>query len=218
MRFEASLSTTTGGAAAASSKTVMWIVVGLLAAGAALAVWALARSTPEAPEPGPAVYVDAASVEPDASQEDPVQPAVDVPHLPLSPQGPIGAMSTAPTAAVPLPSASARRPRAGRRIREKTKAPPKAAPGQPDTLAAEMEATNAAKQALATNPREALRLAQKADIAFPNGVFGPEREGIVVLALFGVGSDPRALRLGLQYLERHPKGAYAQRIRAALEK
>ena len=81
-----------------------------------------------------------------------------------------------------------------------------------------MRATHAAKTKLAADPSEALRLARAASKAYPKGVFGPEREGIIVLALFATGADDEAIRQAHAYLRRHPRGAHAARIRAALQK
>lgn len=78
-----------------------------------------------------------------------------------------------------------------------------------------MKATNAAKRALATDPARALRLVRDADATFAGGVFGPERAGIAVLALLGSGDVSQARRKAAAYLRKHPKGAYARRIRRA---
>jgi hypothetical protein len=85
-----------------------------------------------------------------------------------------------------------------------------------DALAREMAATAAAKRALATDPARALELVAEADRTFAQGVYSEDREGIAVLALARLGRDAETRTRGEAYLSAHPKGSYADRIRALL--
>jgi hypothetical protein len=101
------------------------------------------------------------------------------------------------------------------RKRSVTKAPATQAPDD-DALAREMAATAAAKRSLASDPAEALRLVAAADRDFADGVYGEDRDGIAVLALAKLGRKDEARSRGDAYLAAHPKGSYADRIRAVL--
>lgn len=104
----------------------------------------------------------------------------------------------------------------------KTAAPKQRTPNTPtaksngNNLAAEMKATQAAKQALTTSPKRALELVSEANREFVGGVFTQERRGIEVLALFELGRTDTARRKAKRYLSKQPKGTYADRIRAKL--
>lgn len=239
-RFEASLTPAAGAgtaAATAGSKTTVLVVVAVIAAGAAVAAWALAGgdSKPVA-EPEPAVHAEAES----PARRDPVAPrtpggsetheppaGVEVHDpRPVPPPEPVPPARDERPSETPgrVPKAAGRDERSKPRPNAGTSRPPKPTPAvdpsedTPDTLEAEMRATKAAKDALTASPRKALRLARQADEAFPGGVFGPEREGIIALALLRMEADAEARRRAKAYLDAHPKGAYAERVRTALEK
>lgn len=218
-RFEASLgpAAATGTAAAATSKTLLWVVVGVVLAAAAVAAWALRGDSPEAQE-----YASLPVVSRDPAPGEDVPPtAAAVPALEQL-QEPASAPDSTQDAEPPSGAAEAREgeppPKKTARIPRKPKTKAPAEPHGPDTLRAEMRATHAAKTKLAADPGEALRLARAASKAYPEGVFGPERDGIIVLALFATGAVEEAERRAKSYLRRHPRGAHAQRIRAALQK
>lgn len=199
-RFEASVSGAATAAAGKAATSTLWWVLAAVVATAAVAAWMWAGS--DAP-----AEVHAESVPHSAAPPPPVQPD-PVPPVPGSPPVP------EPPPAAAAPSLDAGPPPAVEPPRRR-RPTPKASPPPADTLEAEMKATNAAKRALATDPARALRLVRDADAAFAGGVFGPERAGIAVLALLGSGDVSQARRKAAAYLRKHPKGAYAGRIRRA---
>jgi hypothetical protein len=81
-----------------------------------------------------------------------------------------------------------------------------------------MRATKSAEDHLRSDPARALTLARQADRDFPKGLFAQERRAIVVLALFDLGRLDEATRQANAYLARHPRGAFADKIREQLEK
>jgi len=209
-RFEASLggpvATTT---AAVTSKTALWVVVGVVVAAAAVAAWVLSGESQEVPDPPTFAALPSAS--------DDLAPREDAPAVVQAPtlDSPLES-ADAPESESPSPATDpAQRSPSAKKTR--TPAKPKTKPREPDTLRAEMRATHAAKTKLAADPSEALRLARAASKAYPQGVFAPEREGIIVLALFATGADDEAKRRAKSYLRRHPRGAHAERVRAALQ-
>ncbi len=242
-RFDASLTPSAGtgtvAATAAGSKTAL-VVVAVVAAAAAVAAWVLAGgdSKPVA-DREPAAYAEA---EPQArvhaiappvavapTTPEAAQPAADVEvdrPRPVPSPDEVRPGADDHQRATPEPAANrghTHRPSKPRPKVEPSRSPEPTPPVEsseegPDSLEAEMRATKAARDALSVNPRNALRLARQADAAFPDGVFGPEREGIIVLALLRMEAGADARRRAKAYLDAHPKGAYAQRVRAALEK
>ncbi len=221
-RFEASLggpaATTT--AAAVTSKTALWVVVAVVVAAAAVAAWALSGESQDVPDPATYAARPPAAQDPDPREESVVEAPTPAP--PQEHQAPANQPDPEPALA-PTPDDDTGRgqgqaPPTKTRTPAEPKTKPTAKPQNPDTLRAEMRATHAAKTKLAADPAEALRLARAASKAYPDGVFAPEREGIIVLALFATGADGEAKRRAKSYLRQHPRGAHAERIRAALEK
>lgn len=237
-RFDASLTPSAGAGTAAAtatgSKTALVVVV-VVAAAAAVAAWALAGgdSKPVA-DRKPAAHAEAElrprteavappTVRPPATPEPRADLAVDDPVPPPDEVPPTWGDHQTATHDPAVKGVHRERPsKPGPKVepsRPPKPAPPSEPPEEgPDLLEAEMRATKAARDALSANPRKALRLARQADDAFPEGVFGPEREGIIVLALLRMKADADARRRAKAYLSAHPKGAYAERVRAALEK
>ena len=82
---------------------------------------------------------------------------------------------------------------------------------------AEMEATNRARKALASNPARALELAREADEEFAGGLFGEQRDGIKALAQLAMGKTDAGRKAAEAYLRKHPKGTYADKLRSKLE-
>ena len=80
----------------------------------------------------------------------------------------------------------------------------------------EAHALNAARSMLDRDPAQALKLARKGAVEFRAGTFVPEWDGVVVLALIELGRDGEARTRGEAYLQRHPSGTYAPRIRQAI--
>lgn len=80
----------------------------------------------------------------------------------------------------------------------------------------EARALNAARGMLTGDPAQALKLAQAGAAKFRAGTFAPEWEGVAVLALVELGRDDEARTRGEAYLQRHPSGTFAPRIRQAL--
>jgi hypothetical protein len=70
---------------------------------------------------------------------------------------------------------------------------------------------------LDSDPARALGLARQADRDFPGGLFREERQAIVVLALFRLGRNHDAQQKAKAYLARYPRGAFADKIRDAIE-
>lgn len=189
------------GAGAGISKATLTIVAAIVGVvGVGVVSWQLSGG-PE--EPAVRVVATSAPIQADARAAD----ATDVPPAaafpPAVPPPVINPANPETTTADPVqrdPGAK-RSPRKG---------------GDPAGLAEEMRATQAAKKALATSPKRALELLGKANRKFSGGVFVEERRGLEVLALFEVRRTDAARRKAKAYLSRHPKGTYADRIRAKL--
>jgi hypothetical protein len=103
-------------------------------------------------------------------------------------------------------------------VPEPPAATPRTKPAKPTPAAsmkAELDATDAARRALASDPTKALSLARKADAAFPRGVFGEQRQGIATLAMLALGKS-NATSEAEAYLRKYPQGTYADRVREVL--
>lgn len=81
----------------------------------------------------------------------------------------------------------------------------------------EARALNVARGQLGVDAAKALALAEAGASEYRTGTFAPEWEGVAVLALFELGRDDAARARADAYLERHPSGTYAPRIRKAIE-
>jgi len=90
-------------------------------------------------------------------------------------------------------------------------------PADDDRLRREMQATDRAQKALASDPSRALTLIRKADAEFPEGLFAEDREGIAILALFALDRTAEARRRAEAFLRAHPRSSHADRIRAAID-
>lgn len=76
---------------------------------------------------------------------------------------------------------------------------------------------NVARSLLGKEPARALKLAEAGVAEFRAGTFAPEWEGVAVLALFELGRVDEARTRGEAFLQQHPSGTYAPRIRRAIE-
>jgi hypothetical protein len=93
---------------------------------------------------------------------------------------------------------------------------PEPAPSNETSLADEATQINAARQALASDPAEALALMEAAERLFPNGSMIQERRGYAILALVALGRTAEAEQQADAYLERWPNGPLSRRVRDAL--
>ncbi|MEM6990357.1 MAG: hypothetical protein AAF721_07670 [Myxococcota bacterium] len=212
---EASVSTAAGGSAAGGK--IMLVVFGVVAA---VGVGAVAISGESEAPPGRAARAE-------APKDDPRPPLVPEPPSVETPEPAAIAVPTVlpsvETDTAPEPSESDAPPPDRPPKQRSTKAKPvapKAAPPEPavDKLRAEMEATDRAAKALAGNPARALALAREADAAFEKGLFAEQRAGIKALALFGLGKTDAATKAAERYLRKYPKGTYADKVRARIDK
>lgn len=221
-----------GTAASGGAGKAVLTIVGIVAI-AGLGAIAVGGGDDEArPEPAPVVAQDDAQprtsappradagelplvpADPHAEPTEPQTPST--PEPPTVPSAPVDPPSETEDTGSPGPKASSRTaPRA--KPTSKSASPSKAdAPHDEadDAVAREMAATDAARRALSKDPARALELARKADAAFPGGLFAQQRRGIAVLAELALGRGEAAAQ---RYLDAHPKGTYAAKIRAALD-
>jgi len=210
-----------GGAAGGGLGTgkLLMILVGVAAVGGAIAVGVGGSSDEPAPvvakaepDPRPAIVPEPPAQEPAM----PVQPTVASDPEPEPDSKPAPDLRSDPA---PQPVAKDPKPA---KVKPTAKPKPKPAPEPEPSPAvdrhkAEMEATNRARKALASNPGQALELARKADKEFPGGLFGEQRDGIKALALLAMGKTESGRKAGEAYLRKHPKGTYADKLRSKLE-
>jgi len=104
--------------------------------------------------------------------------------------------------------------RSTRGVRNQASAMP--GPATDDALR-EARDLNAARGQLGDDPAQALALAEAGAAEFRAGTFAPEWEGVAVLALFELGLVEQARARGEAFLQRHPSGTYAPRIRQAID-
>lgn len=88
----------------------------------------------------------------------------------------------------------------------KPKAPPKPVPDE-ITLAADM------KKAFDRKPARALELARQGEKHYPDGMFARERQAYIALSLQALGKEKKAKAAAEAFLNKHPKGVLADRIR-----
>lgn len=162
-------------------------------------------SPPRDPPPGPS-----SSVAEPVPSNSPRTSAADSPSVDQS----VSSATTPASAELdPDPARAPERTTSRSRRTGARKAPAVAA--DDDRLKREMQATDRARQALDRNPARALSLVRKADREFPGGLFGEDREGIAILALYGLGRDDEADRRARAFLRAHPRSSYADKIRKA---
>lgn len=205
-----------GGAAAAAGGKGGLMAIGLVVAVAGGAIgWALLDREPGGG--GPAATQVAAAPDDVAEREEEVErelvppsspEPVEVETLDAEDADDAAAVESAPPIDARTTSTAKPKPRA--------KAPTRPTPDD-DRLRREMQATDRARQVLATDPARALSLVKEADREFPQGLFAEDREGIAILALFGLGRDEQARRRAQAFLRAHPRSSHADRIRAALD-
>ena len=86
-----------------------------------------------------------------------------------------------------------------------------------DEALREARELNAARGLLGEQPALALALAEAGAAEFRAGTFAPEWEGVAVVALFELGRVEQARERGEAFLQAHPSGTYAPRIRQAVD-
>lgn len=221
--FEASLASAPAGTEIAGSGgatggglgtgKLLLILVGVAAVGGAVAVGVsndepapiVAKAEPEDPRP-------AIVPEPLETAPEPEQPAVVALPDPEPLTEPDPDLHPDPD---PAPDPAPKTPKP-----KKAKPEPKPDAEPSPAIArhqAEMEATNRARKALASNPARALELAREADEEFAGGLFREQRDGIKALALLAMGKTDAGRKAGEAYLRKHPKGTYADKLRSKLE-
>jgi outer membrane protein assembly factor BamD (BamD/ComL family) len=70
------------------------------------------------------------------------------------------------------------------------------------------------KTLLSGDPREALRMLDRAASEFPNGALAQEREALSIRALVDSGEKEAARRRGEAFLRAYPKSPHAAEVRA----
>ena len=93
---------------------------------------------------------------------------------------------------------------------------PEQAPSIDDRIAREAAQIRQIRRDLAEGrAATALRSCDAGDDEFHDGVFALERQGLRVLSLFALGRRDEAMSAATRYLDAHPKGPLAAKIRAA---
>lgn len=143
--------------------------------------------------------------------------------VPTPTAAPIVAPELAPPSRPPVPARgvpSRPRPVASRVAPATTAAPasePDPTPSADDRIAREAAQIRQIRTDLAEGRAAAvLRGCDAGDREFADGVFALEREGLRVLGLFAVGRRDEATTAATRYLDAHPEGPLAAKIRAAL--
>jgi hypothetical protein len=95
-------------------------------------------------------------------------------------------------------------------------AKPAPSPGDGDNIAREIAMTGEMKRLARTDPVRCLALASRARNEFGDGMMGVERTAYEVVAMFGAGRLQQARKRAGTYLEEHPAGPQADRIRSLL--
>jgi outer membrane protein assembly factor BamD (BamD/ComL family) len=72
------------------------------------------------------------------------------------------------------------------------------------------------KTLLAGNAIEALRMLERARVAFPSGALAEEREALAVRALVASGQSALARKRGEAFLHAFPRSPHASEVRAIL--
>jgi hypothetical protein len=201
--------------------------LGVVAMTVVTAGWFATRPPPTAPVASAAAVpvAVAAPVEVDPIEVDPIEvdpiarAPVPVPKDPPAMVGPAALASRLVVASAPKP--------APRDRGSKTVAPPIAqapaedAPAE-DTVSLDDRIAREAAQIreirtdlAAGRAAAALRGCDAGDAEFDDGVFALEREGLRVLSLFALGRRDQATSAATRYLDAHPQGPLAAKIRAA---
>lgn len=197
-----------GGVAAGKLALVVFGVVAAVGIGVAL----ISTEPTAAQQPQREAAAQPLDVRP-AVVPDPPRSAVAVPALEAEPEAEREAEPEAKPEVATDSGHRPARPKPKPKPVAKTKAPKP--PPAVDRLRAEMEATDRARKALSSDPAKALKLAHQADRSFSDGLFAEQRAGIATLALFAMGSE-KATTAGERYLRKHPRGTYADKVRARL--
>lgn len=199
--------------------------VGVVAIAAVAAGW-IAMRPPEATPVAIAVNEERRTI--DAAPE-PVAVVASAAIAPTPTVAPIVAPEVAPPSRPPVPARgvpSRSRPVAPRVASATIAAPaptaapapePDATPSADDRIAREAAQIRQLRTDLAEGRAAAvLRGCDAGDREFADGVFALEREGLRVLGLFALGRRDEATTAATRYLDAHPEGPLAAKIRAAL--
>ncbi len=187
------------------------LVVGLaIVVGGGAIAWSLAGS-----DEGDSKVVAAVPSVADEIEESPPEPAVMKPEPVAEGIEPVAPPEPPEVVEAPSDEPEAR-PTKGAHGKQ-TRRTKSARPSDEDRLRREMQATDRARQALAGDPKRALSLVGKANREFKGGLFGEDREGIAILALFGLDREDEARRRAKAFLRAHPKSSYADKIRRAMD-
>lgn len=222
----------TGSAAASTGAGKLWLalaLIGALGGGGVIAhgVWGGEDGgpSPALPEGAPG---SEAPVAPEGApgSEAPAPLGVNGAGEPVGdPAGPPLPLADPPTgpALAPAPAEPAdsppRRPRSATTT-SSAEAGPTAEPPDPagaDALREETLHLARVRAALERSPAEALRLAREGQRRFTDGVFGEERQALIVMALDRSGQHERARRAARAFIERYPNGPLTARVRAISE-
>lgn len=143
----------------------------------------------------PIAGVESASL-PAATEEPP--PPKTANHHSLGAPPPAGAPASSPAApTVASASAPSALPSAGR---------------TPDSLGAEARLLLQAREAMARDPRKALRVTEAHDSAFADGALAEESEVLRVEALVRIGKREEAARVAAAFRARHPQSSHLTRL------
>jgi len=173
------------------------------------------------------VEKDAASRDPAAVSDPPLGPASPrgaepsavppakgarrriTPHVTEDGEAPAAARREIPARAAALPSEAAA-PEVARAVDVPSPPPPV---GE-DLTRREVAHLAEVRRALATDPAQALRMAEEGHARFPAGFMREEREASAVIALFRLRRALEASRRADAFLARYPGGPFSDRIRA----
>jgi hypothetical protein len=142
--------------------------------------------------------------------------ADESPSLAMAPADPNPSSIAVPNAVASTASAHARRT-AHQSVAMAPHTSPAEAASEVDPLVRESELVQAAMRALASDPSNALRLADRHAREFPNGQLVAERAYVRVRALARLGRTDEAVREAVALIDAHPESEYAARLSRALE-
>jgi hypothetical protein len=171
-----------------------WLATAGVGTVGALAVWAGVHTLSAGSKPSPVVPQAAAPV---AHKLPAVEPATAPPAAPV-----VDSVSSEPE---PVPVAAP------------TKSSPHVVAGAEDSLTAELTAIDQARSALLNRDySQTLRLLDDYSHHFSKHRLRTEATVLRIEALAGRGDHDAATRVGREFLQNHPNGPYAQRVRSVI--
>jgi hypothetical protein len=93
-----------------------------------------------------------------------------------------------------------------------------AAPSRSELLSQEVAHLRSVRKALASDPAQALSLANAGHKDFRKGVLYQEREALALQALSALGRQTELRRRGQLYLEAFPNGSFSEQVQRMLER